>query len=476
MTDFDPGGSQSTDLVLPPDVAPGTDAANASFLVQGGFGKICRYVPGVGWRRFVPEQGCWDTVKKQDQLLHVVSEKLQPMITEYAATLPRGSRADQEEMLAWWRRVGNTTTLTHTLRFASGLPELILPAKEWDPEHHLLNVENGILNLLDGSLTPHRPDALMTGQARVTYTPGATHPTFEDMRQNLKNQGIEDYLCRAVGRALPGRVEAEEVHLLLGEGGTGKGTLVSALQAMLGSYACTVPIQSLLLNRHGESVNGARPYLSHTLGKRLVVAQEVPKHSTLNAALVKEITGRDVITVRNLYQDAFEFLPQFALWILSNFTIMFDGDDTGLERRLRVVPFTHKPAVERENYKLELQEPLALSALLNWALSGYQKWRGDAENYDYGDTNAVRAATEEQWRATRPVRGFVADTVLGDDTAFLPSHELADKLADWVNRQGLVGKPGTASTNLWHEMQKTGIKRCKVNQVRGWRARWRADD
>lgn len=462
---------------LPPDIAPGTSAANAFLLVQAGFGSICRYVPKVGWRLYTPQQGRWVTAPESDQLLHIASDLLQPIVTEYIARLPRGSKAQHDELHAWWKQVGNTATLTYSLRFASGLPELILDAGAWNPDAHLLNVQNGVLNLRDGTLSAHSPAYLMTEQAQVTYQPGARHPTFDDFLNTLRQQGTEDFLSRAAGRALSGRIEAEEFLLLLGDGGTGKGTFVSALTAMLGSYAVAMPIQSLVLNPRGEGGNAANPFVMHTIGKRLVVANEVPEKAVLNAALIKELTGRDLMSVREVYGKAVDYRPQFALWIQSNFPLLINTEDSGLKRRLRVVPFHHKPAHLRENYKRELQQPEALSAMLNWALDGYRKWFADGEHYDPGDLTVIGRATDTHWEALTPLLHFAGERLISDHEAFLSTQEIKGVAAEWLEEQGQNGNSSPTDKEISRALTKMGFRnRTKDGKVRGWRARWRADE
>ena len=50
----------------------------------------------------------------------------------------------------------------------------------------------------------------------------------------------------------------------------------------------------------------------------MVVAQESNITGRFNEALLKTLTGRDRQKARHLYQESFEFVPIFTLWLASN--------------------------------------------------------------------------------------------------------------------------------------------------------------
>jgi putative DNA primase/helicase len=53
------------------------------------------------------------------------------------------------------------------------------------------------------------------------------------------------------------------------------------------------------------------------------------------------LTGGDTVRARFLYQDGFEFRPQFKLWLAANAAPKMKHDDTAMWRRILRIPFEH---------------------------------------------------------------------------------------------------------------------------------------
>jgi hypothetical protein len=70
-----------------------------------------------------------------------------------------------------------------------------------------------------------------------------------------------------------------------------------------------------------------------------VIASEVQEGRSFDEAVVKSITGGDMITARYLYRESFEFRPQFTLWLAGNSRPAISAHDGGMWRRILLVPF-----------------------------------------------------------------------------------------------------------------------------------------
>jgi putative DNA primase/helicase len=53
-------------------------------------------------------------------------------------------------------------------------------------------------------------------------------------------------------------------------------------------------------------------------GARIVKSVEADEGERMSEALVKQITGNETISARHLYQESFDFVSQFRLWLASN--------------------------------------------------------------------------------------------------------------------------------------------------------------
>ena len=120
--------------------------------------------------------------------------------------------------------------------------------------------------------------------------------------------------------------------------GTGKSVFLNAIGAALGDYAGAMP-PTVLASKGNDHPTG----LAGVVDKRFVMVPEV------NAGMWKEetlktITGGDVIPVRYMRQDFFAVKPDCTLWVSTNQPPALRMVDDAIRRRLRIWPFTHKPA------------------------------------------------------------------------------------------------------------------------------------
>jgi putative DNA primase/helicase len=95
----------------------------------------------------------------------------------------------------------------------------------------------------------------------------------------------------------------------------------------------------------------------------------------LNEGLVKQLTGGDKVTARKLYGDEFEFKPEFKLWMGTNHKPIIRGTDTGIWRRIRLIPFTVQIPEDKADKQLRHKLRQEYPAILNWAVEGCLLWK-----------------------------------------------------------------------------------------------------
>ena len=85
-----------------------------------------------------------------------------------------------------------------------------------------------------------------------------------------------------------------------------------------------------------------------------------------------------ILSGRFLYQEAFDFVPQFKLWLEANHAPKVKHDDSAMWRRILRIPFEHvvpkekcDPTVKARLKNVEDCGP----AFLAWAVEGCLRWR-----------------------------------------------------------------------------------------------------
>jgi putative DNA primase/helicase len=229
------------------------------------------------------------------------------------------------------------------------------------------------LDLSTGGTITGDNKAYVTKRLGANLTTGATCPEWTKFLNRIfeGNSELIAFLQRAVGYSLTGHVSEQCLFILIGTGANGKSTLLKVLQHLSKDYAATIPMQSLMQQKHGTQTND----LAFLVGKRLVVASEGERGQRLAESKIKSMTGDDRITCRHLYQDYFEYEPQFKLWLATNDLPEITGMDDAIWRRIRVIEFPVRIPAEEQDKTLADRLILELPGILQWAIHGLSDWR-----------------------------------------------------------------------------------------------------
>ena len=342
------------------------------------------------------------------------------------------------------------------------LGQAMLPvaAEQLDRDPNLLNVTNGTLDLRTGQLRPHDRDDWITRLAPVPYDSDATCPRWEAFLHRVMddNERLIAFLQRAVGYSLTGHTNEQILLLMYGVGANGKSTFLETLRALLADYSAITDFTTFL-KRDSE---GARNDLARLVGTRFVSAVEAEAGKPLAEALVKQLTGGDTITARFLFKEFFDFRPQFKIWLAANHKPGIRGNDHGIWRRIRLVPFTVTiPEPERDPL---LTQKLAeeLPGILAWAVRGCLDWREQG----LGVPQEIRAATASYQEEMDLFGGFLDEGCVADPSAQVTAKELYASYKAWAEANG--EKPRSQKA-LSMGLRERGYEAARTKRARCWR-------
>lgn len=130
-----------------------------------------------------------------------------------------------------------------------------------------------------------------------------------------------------------------------GLGANGKGFLVNLLEKVFGKYFAKLSSDTITKERKGANSTSE---FSRASSCRCVIFEEPKKNDKLQVDILKEHSGDTTISTRGLYQDSFQYTPQYNIIICCN--DIPDLEDNGgghaIARRLRVLNF---PTIFCEN-------------------------------------------------------------------------------------------------------------------------------
>ena len=246
--------------------------------------------------------------------------------------------------------------------------------EDWDRDTWLLNTPAGTIDLKSGDLRPHRKDDLISKVTAVAPSE-LPRPVFDRF---LKDITLEDpleagYLQRSLGACLSGAQSEPFILFWFGNGAAGKNTLWDLVRWLMGGYAKTVPIDTLLSRRDDR---GFETLAANLLSLRLAISSEVPEGAFFDEQKLKSLSGDATIPGRFLYGSHFDFPKTHKHLIVGNDAPQLRVVDNALKRRLHVVPF-------RANFEgtPDLEMPAKLRAegpqILQWLIEGHALWLED---------------------------------------------------------------------------------------------------
>lgn len=367
---------------------PLTEFGNAERMLDR-FGDVLMYVPeygawhvwnGVYWRKVTSveiEHYAKETIKG---LLDEVDDHREP--AEFYEFCALSQQA---------RMVRNMVSL------AASDPRVFVPAAELDNKPHLLCVQNGVVDLRTGEMTPPRKDLYITRVAGCEYRTGARAPLFRKVILDVfqDDQSMGDFFQRLIGYCSIGDPVEDVMVIAHGNGSNGKSTVLGTVRQAFGTYARAADAATFVGDgRSGSSGGGPREDLLRLKGSRFVYVSEPDEQGELKEGSVKAMSGGDATVARGVHgKDSVEFEPTWVAIMPTNHKPIVKGSDHGIWRRLVLLPFLRnfdkEPNVKDENLRQKLKEEM--EGVLVWIVEGAQAYLAQG----LAQPLAVRAASDQ---------------------------------------------------------------------------------
>lgn len=201
-----------------------------------------------------------------------------------------------------------------------------------DPQMEYMNLRNGMYRWETGELLPHDPGYLSIVQLPVSLDLDAECPAFDAWLDEVVSPDVATVVWEVIAYTLMSGNPLQMATMLVGPGGTGKGTLGRVLKHLVGE-ANTAALSPGDMNEKFR--------LPDLLGKLLNIDMDLPTNYLPDSAMFKKVTGGDLITAERKNQDPFRFTP-WAFPVYGANDIARSGDVTsGYFRRWLVLPFEH---------------------------------------------------------------------------------------------------------------------------------------
>lgn len=246
--------------------------------------------------------------------------------------------------------------------------------ENFDKNINLINTQSGVLDLTNGNLADHSHEQFLSKITSVEYSDHVDCPRWMQFLNEIfaGDEGLIGYIQMAVGYSLTGSTKEQCLFFCVGNGRNGKSTFLEVIAEIMGSYAANIQPDTIMIKQQSNSANSD---IARLKGVRLVTTAEPNEGCRLDEGLIKQLTGGDRITARYLYGENFEFVPQFKLWMATNYKPIIRGRDDGIWRRMHIIPFD----VQIPEGKVDKDLPAKLRqeyvGILNWAVEGCALWQ-----------------------------------------------------------------------------------------------------
>lgn len=269
---------------------------------------------------------------------------------------------------------------------------------------------------------------------------------------------VRDQVYRAQAYSLLGENSHRLLWGLIGEPGTGKGTATKAYTGVLGSYTVPTALSALM------DTGGNNTKLATALKSRVATMSEFSPETKGDVAMLKAISGDDIIQVADKYKAAEEVRSGTTLFFETNHAPNLEADKA-FRDRLMVVPM--------EGDRPELEE---------W-LSAHSEWHRDKANlvghleiliehfhhaYRHGFKDEslppkMVEAADKFVADGDPLSEWIEDTFVFDSEYSLLSRDLKRTVQSAINR-GDLPKEMTA-INVRRRLEKSGAVYMGDNKI-----------
>ncbi len=390
-----------------------TDLGNAKRLVDHVSGDVRYCYPYQQWYVWNGRRWAED---KTGKLYRYAKEVVEMMLEE---ALGIDDDAERKKRVNFAFKCESAGAIKNMIELAQSEESIPILPEEMDIDIWAFNVQNGTIDLRTGKIKPHNRGDKITKTSPVIYDPVAKCPIWIRFLDRIfdNNQELVKYVQKQAGYALTGSTQEEDFSIHYGTGGNGKSKMDNQIAYILGDYFVKAKVETVLNSKVTQNGNAASGDVARLAGARLVIASEPNRGAELKEGTIKDLSGRDPITARRLYQEEFTFMPQFKFWLITNHKPTINGQDKGIWRRIKLVPFEVTIPDNEIDRNLDMKLKEESSGILNWMIEGCLKWQKEGMNVP----SEVKEATEEYKADMDKLGDFLFSCCELDQNAKIPN-------------------------------------------------------
>jgi DNA primase catalytic core len=340
---------------------------------------------------------------------------------------------------------------------------------EIDADENIINIENGLLNIITRAFKSHTPDYYSTTQVSINYDPDAECPLFDRFLLEILPDATDRMrIVDLFGFCLLRDYRIQKWFMFHGSGANGKGTLLELLKDFLGHHN----VSGVELQRLDDPFLPAELY-----GKLANVVGDLSSKELYQTGRLKSLSsGTDIVQAQKKYGQPFTFVNYAVLIYAANELPQTKDKTLAFWRRVCLLEFKQTFIGKKDDRKMKekLSTPAELSGILNHALDGIQRIMEDKSILTEDDHKRVEKL---YIRGADSIESFYVDmiTVTTDEDDQIGGNEIYKLYLNYCEDGNTTAKVQTRRVFTSQLMTKPGLDYTENlfddngKKMRGWR-------
>lgn len=291
---------------------------------------------------------------------------------------------------------------------------------------NLIPLKNGVYDMKTNTIVPHSATYRFTYQFPIMYDPHAQCPKTEQFLRDVLLDDQYETVIEWIGYYFYRLYSFKKAIIFVGEGDTGKTTLLEAILYLLGNNN----VSSVSLHKMSSDKFAA----AHLYEKHGNVVDELSARDISDTGNFKIATGGGSISGEYKFGNQFSF-QNFAKFTFACNKIpdVTDFDDEAYFNRWMVIRFSKTIAKKVPNFIESLRTEEERAGLFNLAMHGLRRLLDNGQ-FSYGKT-AVDTKTE-MMRSGSSIAMFCSDMLVQEVGYEMSKADMYDAYADFCASNG----------------------------------------
>lgn len=325
---------------------------------------------------------------------------------------------------------------------------------------YILNLRNGLYNVLDGSFREHTPGYYSTIQLACSYNPDAVCPRFEKYLSDVLLTEDIPLVQEILGYFLVPVTKAQKSFVIVGAAGSGKTQLLNTINTILLGKENVSNVEWQQLNDRFKT--------AELYGKLANIFADLPSKNLDDNGIFKALVGEDHLTVERKNKDPFSFQPSARLLFSCNNMPRNYGDKSeGFYRRLIIIRYPNSVPDAKKDADLFSVFQSEADGILNFALAGLKRLM--ANKYKFSETENTKRELANYRMENNSVLSFIHECCTLEPGAAIEKTELYNRYKEYCKAAGF----NPFSTTNFNRDMETGFpsvtaKRDTLGKRRIW--------